>query len=162
MLFYDFRAAPSPRKVRLFIAEKGIDVPSVQVDLRAQQQHSPGFLARNSGGTVPVLELDDGNCLTESLAICHYLESRFPEPNLMGRDGHEQARVLMWNDILTLDPHSQNHATTTTPSTAKGLWVAERNIPDYLPATPGKLTENLLTPSATPSIDQPAGAQSAS
>jgi glutathione S-transferase len=103
MLFYDFRAAPSPRKVRLFIAEKGIDVPSVQVDLRAQQQHSPGFLARNSGGTVPVLELDDGTCLTESLAICHYLESRFPEPNLMGRDGHEQARVLMWNDILTLE-----------------------------------------------------------
>jgi glutathione S-transferase len=103
MQFYDFRSAPSPRKVRLFIAEKGIDVPSVQVDLRAREQHSPDFLARNSGGTVPVLELDDGTRLTESLAICHYLESRFPEPNLLGRDGHEQARVFMWNDILTLE-----------------------------------------------------------
>ncbi len=103
MKFYDFRTAPSPRKVRLFIAEKGLDVPTEQVDLRALAQQQPAFLAKNPGATVPVLELDDGTCLTESLAICHYLERLHPEPNLMGSDAREQALVLMWNDILTLE-----------------------------------------------------------
>jgi glutathione S-transferase len=99
MKYYDYRNAPSPRKVRLFIAEKGIDIPMVQVDLRAREQHEPEFLAKNPSGAVPMLELDDGTCLTESLAICHYLEQRFPKPNLMGLDAKEQALVLMWNDI---------------------------------------------------------------
>jgi glutathione S-transferase len=103
MKFYDFRAAPSPRKVRLFIAEKGLDLPTVEVDLRSREQHAPGFLAKNSGGTVPVLELDDGTCLTESLAICCYLERSYPEPPLMGESAKEQALVLMWNDILTFE-----------------------------------------------------------
>lgn len=103
MKFYDFRTAPSPKKVRLFIAEKGLEVPTVQVDLRALAQQEPAFLARNPGATVPVLELDDGTCLTESLAICHYLERLQPEPNLMGADAREQALVLMWNDILTFE-----------------------------------------------------------
>lgn len=103
MKFYDFRSAPSPRKVRLFIAEKGLDVPTEQVDLRALAQQQPAFLAKNPGATVPVLELDDGTCLTESLAICHYLEGLHPEPNLMGVDAREQALVLMWNDILTFE-----------------------------------------------------------
>jgi glutathione S-transferase len=102
MKFYDYRSAPSPRKVRLFIAEKGLDVPTVEVDLRARAQQEPAFLAKNAGATVPVLELDDGTCLTESLAICHYLEQQHPEPNLMGSGALEQAHVLMWNDILTL------------------------------------------------------------
>ncbi len=103
MKFYDYRSAPSPRKVRLFIAEKGLEVPTVEVDLRARAQQEPAFLAKNAGATVPVLELDDGTCLTESLAICHYLEQQRPEPNLMGKDALEQAHVLMWNDILTLE-----------------------------------------------------------
>jgi glutathione S-transferase len=103
MKFYDYRSAPSPRKVRLFIAEKGLDVPTVEVDLRARAQQEPAFLAKNAGATVPVLELDDGTCLTESLAICHYLEQQRPEPNLMGEGAREQAQVLMWNDILTFE-----------------------------------------------------------
>jgi len=103
MLFYDYRQAPSPRKVRLFIAEKGLDLPTVDVDLRARAQQDPSFLAKNPGATVPVLELDDGTCLTESLAICHYLERLHPEPNLMGVDAKEQALVLMWTDIQTLE-----------------------------------------------------------
>lgn len=103
MLFYDYRFAPSPRKVRFFIAEKGLDIPTVDVDLRARAQQEPEFLAKNPGATVPVLELDDGTCLTESLAICHYLEQLHPEPNLMGRDAKEQALVLMWTDIQTLE-----------------------------------------------------------
>jgi glutathione S-transferase len=103
MRFYDYRLAPSPRKVRLFIAEKGLDIPTVEVDLRARAQQAPEFLAKNPGATVPVLELDDGTCLTESLAICHYLEQLHPEPNLMGSDAKEQALVLMWTDIQTLE-----------------------------------------------------------
>lgn len=103
MRLYDYAAAPSPRKVRLFMAEKGVAVPVVTVDLRAGEHQSPEFLARNPGATVPVLELDDGTCLTESLAICHYLEERYPEPNLLGHDAREQALVLMWHEIATLE-----------------------------------------------------------
>ncbi len=103
MKFYDYRIAPSPRRVRLFIAEKGLEIPTVEVDLRAKAQLDPVFLAKNAGGTVPVLELDDGTCLTETLAICHYLEQVHPEPNLMGRNAKEQALVLMWNDIQIFD-----------------------------------------------------------
>ncbi len=103
MRFYDYRLAPSPRKVRLFMAEKGLEIPTVDVDLRASAQLEPPFLAKNPGATVPVLELDDGTCLTESLAICHYLEQLHPEPNLMGQTAKEQALVLMWTDIQTLE-----------------------------------------------------------
>jgi glutathione S-transferase len=103
MKYYDYRNAPSPRKVRLFIAEKGIEIPTQQVDLRAREQLRPDFLAKNPSGGVPLLELDDGTCLSESLAICHYLEQRHPQPNLMGLDAREQALVLMWNDIQTYE-----------------------------------------------------------
>jgi glutathione S-transferase len=100
---YDYPSAPSPRKVRLFVAEKGLSIPTVEVDLRAQAQQGPEFLAKNPGATVPVLELDDGTCLTESLAICQYLEALHPEPNLFGKDAKERALVLMWHDIQTLE-----------------------------------------------------------
>jgi glutathione S-transferase len=103
MKYYDYLNAPSPRKVRLFIAEKGLDIPTQQVNLRSREQFRPDFLAKNPSGGVPLLELDDGTCLSESLAICHYLEQRFPQPNLMGLDAREQALVLMWNDIQTYE-----------------------------------------------------------
>jgi len=102
MKFYDCQTAPSPRRVRMFIAEKGIDVPVVQVDLRNGEQLGEAFRKINPRCTVPVLELDDGTCLNDTLAICHYLESVFPEPNLMGRDGREQALVMNWHEqVLT-------------------------------------------------------------
>jgi glutathione S-transferase len=103
MKLYDYPSAPSPRKVRFFVAEKGLAIPTVEIDLRSQAQQAPEFLAKNPGGTVPVLELDDGTCLTETLAICHYLEGVHPEPNLMGADPKEEALVLMWHDIVTLE-----------------------------------------------------------
>lgn len=103
MKFYDCRTAPSPQKVRLFIAEKGLEIDTVEVDLRSLEHQRPEFLAINPAASVPVLELDDGTRLTESLAICHYLEQVDPEPNLMGRDAREQALVLMWNDIQTFE-----------------------------------------------------------
>jgi glutathione S-transferase len=103
MKFYDFPLAPSPRKVRLFLAEKGLELPTETVNLRERAQLDEAFLAKNPGATVPVLELDDGSFLTESLAICRYLEELYPEPNLFGADAKERASVLMWNDIATLE-----------------------------------------------------------
>ncbi len=78
MKFYDCTTAPSPRRVRIFMAEKGIEIPTVQVDLRNGEQLSDAFRKINPRCTVPVLELDDGTCLNETLAICHYLESQYP------------------------------------------------------------------------------------
>ena len=80
MKFYDCETAPSPRRVRIFLAEKGVDIPTVQVDLRKQEQLKAAFRKVNPRCTVPVLELDDGTCLTDTLAICFYLESIFPVP----------------------------------------------------------------------------------
>ena len=100
MKFYDCKTAPSPRRVRIFMAEKGIELPTVQVDLRNGEQLSEAFMQINPRCTVPVLELDDGTRLTDSLAICHYLESEYPEPNLMGRDAREQALVMNWHEQI--------------------------------------------------------------
>ena len=97
MKFYDCATAPSPRRVRVFIAEKCIDVPSVQVNLREGEQLGEAFRALNPDCTVPVLELDDGTALTEVFAICQFLEGLYPEPQLMGRDNQERALVTMWN-----------------------------------------------------------------
>ena len=103
MKFYDCTTAPSPRRVRIFMAEKGIEIPTVQVDLRNGEQLSDAFRKINPRCTVPVLELDDGTCLNETLAICHYLESQYPEPNLMGRDSREQALVINWNEQVMFE-----------------------------------------------------------
>ena len=97
MKFYDCAQAPSPRRVRIFLAEKGIELPVVQVDLRAGEQLGEAFRAVNPDCTVPVLELDDGTRITETFAICQYLEAVHPEPPLMGRDPTEAALVTMWN-----------------------------------------------------------------
>jgi len=98
MKFYDCLTAPSPRRVRMFIAEKRIEIPTEQIDLRNEEQLTEAFRKINPRCTVPVLELDDGTCLNDTLAICHYLESQFPEPNLMGVDGREQALVMNWHE----------------------------------------------------------------
>lgn len=100
MRLFDFQRAPNPRRVRMFIAEKGIEVPRIQVNLYRREQLSPEFLAINPAGTVPVFETDDGTIITECLAICSYLESLHPEPALFGRDPTTKALVLMWNNIV--------------------------------------------------------------
>jgi glutathione S-transferase len=97
MKLYDCSTAPSPRRVRIFAAEKGLDLDLVQVDLGSGEQFSPAFRAINPDCVVPVLELDDGSRLTEVVAICHYLEELHPEPALFGRDAVERAAALMWN-----------------------------------------------------------------
>ena len=97
MRFYNCATAPSPRRVRVFMAEKGIEVETVEVDLGAGEQFSEAFRRINPDCVVPVLQLDDGSCITEVIAICDYLESLHPEPALLGRNGAERAQVLMWN-----------------------------------------------------------------
>jgi glutathione S-transferase len=99
---YDYEGAPNPRRVRMFAAEKGIELESVQVDIRAGEQRSPEFLKKNPGGKIPVLELDDGTCIGESVAICRYLEGIQPEPNLFGADPLELALVEMHHRRLEL------------------------------------------------------------
>jgi glutathione S-transferase len=96
MLLYSNSFAPSPRRVRIFLAEKGLEVPTVQVDLAKNEQFTPAYLAINPLGEVPALVLDDGQVLTESIAICRYLEAVHPEPNLFGRTPTERAQVDQW------------------------------------------------------------------
>ncbi len=103
MKLYYFPGAPSPRKVGMVIAEKGLDIPTEILNIRAGEHRTEGFAAVNPNVTLPTLELDDGTCITESLAIVYYLEQLQPDPNLMGRDAREQALVLMWHDIATLE-----------------------------------------------------------
>jgi len=93
MKLYSNRFAPSPRRVRMFAAEKGIRLEIVEVDISAGETRAAEFLARNPRGELPVLELDDGTALTESLAICRLLEAMHPEPNLWGRTAAERAAV---------------------------------------------------------------------
>lgn len=97
MKLYDYPRAPNPRRVRIFMAEKGLHIPLEQVDLASQAQFDADFARRNSTHTVPVLELDDGTCISESLAICRYLEVLHPEPALFGHSALEQAMIEMWS-----------------------------------------------------------------
>lgn len=103
MKFYDCSTAPSPRRVRIFMAEKGITVSTVQVDLRNREQLGAPFRRLNPWCTVPVLELDDGTAISEAIAVCRYLEERFPEPPLMGRDARERGVVAMWEHRCEID-----------------------------------------------------------
>jgi glutathione S-transferase len=102
MKLYDFKQAPNPRRVRMFLAEKGVSVPLEQVDIFQRVNRQPAFLAKNPLGGIPVLELDDGTCLAESVAICRYFEALHPEPALFGRDAREQGLVEMWNRRVEL------------------------------------------------------------
>jgi glutathione S-transferase len=96
MKCYDFATAPSPRRVRIFLAEKGINVPTVQVDLRNNEQLTPGFRSINPDATVPALELDDGTRINDAIGICVYFEALHPLPALMGETAEEKALVASW------------------------------------------------------------------
>ena len=95
-LYNELNPAPNPRRVRVFLAEKGISIPLERVPMREGAHKSPEFMAKNSLGQVPLLELDDGSLLSESVSIYRYLEELHPTPCLFGRDTWERARVDMW------------------------------------------------------------------
>jgi len=100
---YDNASAPNPRRVRIFLAEKGVRVPTLQVDIAKAENRGDAFRARNPFGQVPVLELDDGTCISESVAICRYFEEVQPEPPLFGTGAKERALVEMWNRRAELE-----------------------------------------------------------
>jgi glutathione S-transferase len=97
MKIYDSHNAPNPRRVRMFLAEKGIEVPYEQVDIGQRVNRGADFQKINPLSTVPVLELDDGTYISESVAICRYFEELQPEPPLFGADAKQRALVEMWN-----------------------------------------------------------------
>jgi glutathione S-transferase len=94
--FYDCATAPSPRRVRIFLAEKGVAIPTVPVDLRGGEQFGAAFRAVNPDATVPVLVLDTGTRIADIVAICRYVEETHPAPPLMGVDAEDKAVVEMW------------------------------------------------------------------
>src|ERR1700681_2342359 len=102
MKLYDSKQAPNPRRTRIFLSEKGITVPTEQVDIMAKQQKTPEYTAINPFQRMPALVLDDGTVITESIAICRYFEELHPEPALFGRGALAKALVEMWNRRLEL------------------------------------------------------------
>ncbi len=102
-VFYDCLTAPSPRRARMFIAEKGLEVPTLQIDLRNREQLGEDFRAINPRCTVPALKLPDGTVLGDNASIARYLEEVRPDPPLMGRDPVEKAVIAEWNAIAESD-----------------------------------------------------------
>jgi glutathione S-transferase len=96
LLYLDTSRAPNPRKVRIYLAEKGLTIPTKELNLRAGEQRAPDFLKKNPFAGVPILELDDGTVIAESLAIMEYLEELYPNPPLLGADPVTRALVRMW------------------------------------------------------------------
>lgn len=137
MKLYYFHVAPNPTKVRVYLAEKGLELETELVDLRAAQQRTPEFLAKNPLGKLPVLELDDGSCVCESLAIIEYLEELHPDPSLFGVTPEERAHaraVERLADAGVLQPISIIvHATRSPlglPSVPEvATWARERLAP---------------------------------
>tara|TARA_B100000965_G_C19577706_1_gene752072 strand:+ start:1201 stop:1833 length:633 start_codon:yes stop_codon:yes gene_type:complete len=93
MKLYDFPRAPNPRRVKIFAHEKDIELELINCDMAKREHKTPEFLKKNPSGKIPVLELDNGECISESIAICRYLEFINPDPNLFGKDAYEIAYV---------------------------------------------------------------------
>ena len=103
MKLYQAQAAPNCRRVRIFLAEKGVEVPVEQIDLVKGENRQEPYISRNPMGGVPMLELDDGTFLAESVAICRYFEELHPEPALMGTNAREKALIEMWQRRMELE-----------------------------------------------------------
>jgi glutathione S-transferase len=96
MKIYETRSAPNPRRVRIFLAEKSVNVKYVQIDIEGRENLTPEFQAKSMKGKIPVLELDDGTCISETMAICRYFEELFPDPLLLGETPLHKAQIEMW------------------------------------------------------------------
>ncbi len=129
MIFYDSpNPAPNPRRVRIFATEKGIELPSQPVSILKREHKSPEYLALNPRGQTPALQLDDGTVITESVAICRYLEAVYPEPPLFGIGAVEQALIEMWSrrvEMILMPP-------------VGAVWV---HTHQFTAALPGRNTE---------------------
>ena len=88
--------APNPRRVLIFLAEKGVSIPIIDLSLMKGEHKAPDFVAKNSRAQIPVLELDDGTTISESISICRYLDELYPEPPLFGTNALDRATIDMW------------------------------------------------------------------
>ena len=129
MKLHDSPTAPNPRRVRIFLAEKGIQVPIVAVDIAKAENRQPPFLAKNPLGGLPVLEFDDGTCIAESVAICRYFEETHPEPALMGTSAPDRALVEMWQRRMELE--LLRHVTGCFQNTHKFFAGRIPQVPEY-------------------------------
>jgi glutathione S-transferase len=100
---HEAAAAPNCRRVRIFLAEKGVEVPIQPVDIASMENRKPPYTDKNPMAGVPMLELDDGTCIAESVAICRYFEELHPDPPLMGTDALDRAQVEMWQRRMELE-----------------------------------------------------------
>jgi glutathione S-transferase len=142
MKLYDSRQAPNPRRTRIFLVEKGITVPTEQVDIMAKQHKTPEYAAINPLQRMPALVLDDGTVITESIAICRYFEVLQPEPPLFGIGAKEIALVEMWNRRVELGLFSPvAHVFRHTHPAMKELEVPQ--VPDWAEANKPRIIEFL-------------------
>jgi glutathione S-transferase len=156
---YTFPPAPNPARVGFYLREKGLEIDQVMVDFRLNEQNSPEHLARNPVGVVPVLELDDGTCLTESLAIIEYLEELHPEPPMIGRNPLERAltrareREIEMNVLLRVVRyvHAANSPLGWPPNPAIAEAEAAR-LPGALERVAGYLADGEFVMGDRPSI----------
>ncbi len=142
MKLYDGGKAPSPRRVRIYLAEKGIDVPKVPVDMERLGHRSREITELNALQRLPILELDDGTVLTETMAICRYFEALHPEPALMGTTPLEIAVIEMWNRRLELNFYSAVAAAFRHTHPAMKEWEVPQ-IPEWGEANRPKALEFL-------------------
>ncbi|MFT5425390.1 MAG: glutathione S-transferase [Gammaproteobacteria bacterium] len=119
MKFYDCSMAPNPRRVRIFIKEKGLDIPSVEVDLFGGENLKEDYLSKNIWGLCPALELDDGTVISEAPAVCSYLNDIHPEPPLFGTTPLERAQVISW------DRHMEHSGMQSV------IYAFRNNFPDF-------------------------------
>jgi glutathione S-transferase len=142
MKLYD-SIGPNPRIVRMFMAEKGIEMPKQAVDLRGGENRQEAHLQRNPHGQMPTLELDDGSYLSEVTAICEYLEEKQPTPPLIGATPEQRAECRMWTrrvDLNICEPLANGYRF------GEGLKFFEKRIPVAAEASPGlkKIAANRL------------------
>ena len=124
MKLYDFGPAANSKRVRMFISEKGIEVPVVELNVRDDAQFKEPFNSMNPFHCVPFLELDDGTVIAESISVCRYLEELHPEPSFFGRTAEERAIIDMWNRRVELDGFMPAlHATRNNVPLFKGRVV---------------------------------------
>ncbi len=131
MKLYDMRQAPNPRRVRIFLAEKGVTIAREEVDIVSGANRAPAYLAINPRGVVPTLVLDDGRILDESVAICRFIEGLHPEPDLFGRQPFEQAEIEQWQRRSEFEGMFSIAAAFRNANPA----FAGRSVPGHGPAT---------------------------
>jgi len=140
MKLYDFPKAPNPRRVKIFAHEKDIELELINCDMTKREHKTPEFLTKNPSGKIPVLELENGQCISESVAICRYLELIKPEPNLFGKNAYEIAYIESRNRHIEFELWTQ-----IGTSWVNGPIVGSLGIFDQIPDAKAASDKNVRT-----------------